>query len=239
MSDPDPVHDPIAKRLSMTRDAVQAELTRESEMSQSATVGLLVASVSMMLVVSALVASIGWVALSCLNVPWWALFFLSMLGFAYLVYDHDVRSRPDPNVDQNKNFEPDWTDLADIGRFWASGSGLFSIGTLLWGPRSTVKAWRLLKGRKNTGHERFIERAAELVTLLSSVEGPTKIVDLVEPGESSESLNPLIVWLDHRDWIGIASDQQRLWISTKAKNKIGSWGFAPPPGDKSNPLQGV
>ena len=90
----------------------------------------------------------------------------------------------------------------------------------LWAPRAIFAGIRALRGIREPGLDLVLPEAADLLTLLLSLDGGVKIKDLAPPGEDPMQLMPTLKWLDAHDYIGISTRGDRVWVSTFAKKRL-------------------
>lgn len=90
----------------------------------------------------------------------------------------------------------------------------------MWAPRAIFAGVRAIRGIRETGLDLVLPEAADLLTLLLSLDGGVKIKDLAPPGQDPMQLMPTLKWLDAHDYIGISTRGDRVWVSTFAKKRL-------------------
>lgn len=70
-----------------------------------------------------------------------------------------------------------------------------------------------------------IARGSRLIYVLAGMDGPTLPARLIEPGDTPDSLDRVIDHLTIRDWVGHSSDRQKIWLSSRAKDRLAQLGL--------------
>jgi hypothetical protein len=123
-----------------------------------------------------------------------------------------------------------WLDKRTRGKRWAdsqiAGPILHPIlDKLLFAHRFTVGGIQRKQNAPASIDTMVIERGARLVRTLGAFNEPKMPAHLLEPGDSPSFLDHVIAHLNQRDWIGHSSDGQKLWLSSRAKNLLATWGM--------------
>lgn len=92
---------------------------------------------------------------------------------------------------------------------------------LLWGPRTLV--WACTSWR-NQGRlpEIPLERAADVLLMLTAVDGGVDISELLLAGDSPQGMRRLLGYLKSTDWIDTGSKGKRVWLTSPARKRIHS-----------------
>jgi hypothetical protein len=121
-----------------------------------------------------------------------------------------------PDVDLTR--DPDNVGDYLLNRSKANATAI--VDGFMWAPRAIVAGFRAVRGVRETGLDRVLPEAADLLTLLLSLDGGVKIKDLAPPGEDAMQLMPTLKWLDAHDYIGTSTRGDRVWVSTFAKKRL-------------------
>ena len=121
-----------------------------------------------------------------------------------------------PDVDLTR--DPDNIGEYLINRSRANANAV--IDGFLWAPRAIIAGIRALRGVREAGLDIVLPEAADLLTLMLSLDGGVKIKDLAPPGEDPMQLMPTLKWLDAHDYIGTSTRGDRVWVSTFAKKRL-------------------
>ncbi len=99
------------------------------------------------------------------------------------------------------------------------------LDKLLFSYRFVVGGYQRKQRADAKEDEAVIARGARLIHSLGAAGVPMMPAKLIEPGDTPQSLDLVIDHLTRRDWIGHSSDGQKLWLSSKAKNLMITWGL--------------
>lgn len=114
-------------------------------------------------------------------------------------------------------------DPENVGEFLLNRSKANAtalIDGFMWAPRAFLAGFRAIRGIRETGLDLVLPEAADLLTLMLSLDGGVKIKSLAPPGEDPMQLMPTLKWLDTHDYIGISTRGDRVWVSTFAKKRL-------------------
>ena len=91
---------------------------------------------------------------------------------------------------------------------------------LLWAPRTLLSGIATFRGQQPMRFRGLLARASRVAARLAVEKEPLLIIKLVETGESPAQFYEVIEWLDDNDHIGLSSDRQRAWISSKLRGRL-------------------
>ncbi len=123
-----------------------------------------------------------------------------------------------------------WINKKTRGRRWAdsqiAGPVLHPLlDNILFAHRFLVGGFQRKHNAPASIDTMVIERGARLVRTLGAFNEPKMPAHLLEPGDSPAFLDHVTAHLTKRDWIGHSSDGQKLWLSSRAKNLLATWGM--------------
>jgi hypothetical protein len=94
------------------------------------------------------------------------------------------------------------------------------IELLLWGPRTLVWAVGIWKNQGRLP-DVPLERAADVLLALSKAEGGVDVEELIASGDSGKGMGRVLAYLKARDWIDSGSKGRRVWLTSRARKKVG------------------
>lgn len=218
--------DADARRLADLRERVYTTLLKRSTIEPQLAWALLLGGAFIILAVSAILAFV----ITIISLPlydgegpsfrFW--FWLFVLAFVPLILWEERRSRSgfftlaQPDVDLTR-------DRDNLGEYLlerSKSNARAIVDGLLWAPRAMVAGFRAIRGTRSPGLDLVLPEAADLLTLMITLDGGVKIKDLVPPGEDPMQLMPTLKWLDAHDYIGTSTRGDRVWVSTFARKRL-------------------
>lgn len=134
-----------------------------------------------------------------------------------LLFWREKRSGGDYLADRVTDFSPSPSSRSEFElQNFQVGAAVYT-DMLLWGPRAILKGIKILRGENPLQRSRRFDRAAMVVRQLLENKEAMFIAQLVQPGENIAELRDSLRWLDDHDYIGISSDNKRVWLSTPAR----------------------
>lgn len=218
--------DADAQQLADLRERVYSTLLKRVTIEPQLAWGLLLGGAFILLAVSALLAFalsvIGAIAFGGEGPSFRFWFWLFLFASIPLIVWQERRSRSgfftlaQPDVDLTR-------DRDNLGEYLlerSKSNATAIIDGLLWAPRAMVAGFRALRGTHSPGLDLVLPEAADLLTLMLTLDGGVKIKDLAPPGQDPMQLMPTLKWLDAHDYIGTSTRGDRVWISTFAKKRL-------------------
>ncbi|MBC8105125.1 MAG: hypothetical protein H7Z14_00925 [Anaerolineae bacterium] len=223
MSDqpPEPIDYRDPGTLPNSSDPIVARLMAKHALTSAGAVGLLAAGVGIIVVAGAIVASIICFILYSLTdstwIGWWGWYLVFLLGMLPLLFWEERRSRGNYFADRATDFSPSFSSRGEFElQNFQVGAAVYT-DMLLWGPRAILKGVATLRGENPLQHSRRFERGAAILRQLLEHDEAMFVSKLAQPGENHVELSNILRWLDDHDYIGISSDQKRIWLSTPAR----------------------
>ena len=159
---------------------------------------------------------------------WLLLYVLAMIPLVFWI---DRRARQgffsfNGDVDLTRDNDADTTAEALLRR--GAGGAQTLLNALLWPPRAFVAGLHAMLGVPQRGLDLVLPEAADTLTLMLTLDGAVKLVELAPPDADPMQLMPVLKWLDANDYIGIGTRGDRVWVSSPAKKRFVEQGIRVP-----------
>lgn len=94
------------------------------------------------------------------------------------------------------------------------------IDLLFWGPRLLIDGIRRLAGRDVVKSAARLRRASFILAHLLRASEAVRAKALRIPDEPQDEFQRVLAWLERHDYVGISSDGQRVWISSRVRDEL-------------------
>jgi hypothetical protein len=133
----------------------------------------------------------------------------------------DEKTRQGFETIAGKAAPSDYKHLGTFGQVIASQRTPFNglVELFLIGPNLAVRSMRKLMLRKLAESADF-DRAVEIAEILAKLKGGAETEKLRGEKETPQQLSCALAYLIFFDWIGVASDGNKVWILTEARREL-------------------
>ncbi len=222
MTPPQPSNVPLdaeTAKLQGLRGTIKRILVDRFSGNYASAAAMLIVGTLLLIVIGLVVATLAYLVLGAMMGDWafgwrtwYALYFLLLIPVLILEWQ---RSKPAPE---------DESDPVDAFQWWqVRSSKLGVLEFVLWAPRMVVEGIRVIQ-RINAPDggavEQRFELAADLLTLLASVDGGVDVKTVILPNVSVERQAKLMDWMETTGLIGRSTDHSKVWISSELRSEI-------------------
>jgi hypothetical protein len=178
-------------------------------------------------VVASLISFVLYLWFDSTFITWTGWFFVYLVAIVPLLIREERRSRGHFLSEAASGLDNPM-DASSYGEYELDrGAAMTAVYTemLLWGPRALLRGFATVRGQQPTRFRGLLERAAQILLTLYRDSDAMPLAKLIHPDEPPARFREVLKWLDDQDYIGLSSDNKRVWLSSRMRGKMASEGY--------------